>query len=31
MKRRILAELFVEDNKAIEMGKGTIDYVEREA
>ena len=26
MERRILAELFVEDEKAIEMGKGTIDY-----
>ena len=26
MERRILAELFVEDNKAIEMDKGTIDY-----
>lgn len=31
MKRRILAELFVEDNKAIEEDLGTIDYVEREA
>ena len=26
MERRILAELFVEDEKAIETGKGTIDY-----
>ena len=26
MKRRILAELFVEDDRAIEMDKGTIDY-----
>lgn len=26
MERRILAELFVEDDRAIEMGKGTIDY-----
>ena len=26
MERRILAELFVEDDCAIEMGKGTIDY-----
>lgn len=26
MERRILAELFVEDEKAIEMDKGTIDY-----
>nr|DAR47573.1 MAG TPA: hypothetical protein [Caudoviricetes sp.] len=26
MKRRILTELFVEDEKAIEMGKGIIDY-----
>lgn len=26
MERRILAELFVEDEKAIEMGKGIIDY-----
>ena len=26
MERRILAELFVEDDKAIEMDKGTIDY-----
>ena len=31
MERRILAELFVEDDRAIEMDKGTIDYVEREA
>ena len=30
MERRILAELFVEDDRAIEMDKGTIDYVERE-
>ena len=27
MERRILAELFVEDDKAIEIDKGTIDYV----
>lgn len=27
MERRILAELFVEDDHAIEMDKGTIDYV----
>lgn len=26
MERRILAELFVEDEKSIEMDKGTIDY-----
>ena len=26
MERRILAELFVEDDRAIKMGKGTIDY-----
>ena len=26
MERRILAELFVEDERAIEMDKGTIDY-----
>ena len=26
MERRILAELFVEDDRAIEMHKGTIDY-----
>ena len=26
MERRILAELFVEDDRAIEMGKGTINY-----
>lgn len=26
MERRILAELFVEDEKAIKMNKGTIDY-----
>lgn len=31
MKRRILAELFVEDERAIEEDLGTIDYVEREA
>lgn len=31
MERRILAELFVEDDRAIEMDKGTIDYVVREA
>ena len=31
MERRILAELFVEDNRAIEEDLGTIDYVEREA
>lgn len=31
MERRILAELFVEDEKAIEEDLGTIDYVEREA
>ena len=31
MERRILAELFVEDDRAIEEDKGTIDYVEREA
>ena len=31
MERRILAELFVEDDKAIEENLGTIDYVEREA
>ena len=31
MERRILAELFVDDDRAIKMGKGTIDYVEREA
>ena len=31
MEKRILAELFVEDNKAIEENLGTIDYVEREA
>lgn len=30
MKRRILAELFVEDALAIEKDLGTIDYVERE-
>ena len=31
MERRILAELFVEDNRAAEEDLGTIDYVEREA
>ncbi len=31
MERRILAELFVEDARAIEENLGTIDYVEREA
>ena len=31
MERRILAELFVEDEKAIEEDLGTINYVEREA
>lgn len=31
MERRILAELFVEDEKAIEEDLGTIDYVERES
>lgn len=31
MKRRILAELFVEDDKAIEEDLGTIEYVERES
>ena len=31
MKRKILAELFVEDDRAIEEDLGTIDYVEREA
>lgn len=31
MERRILAELFVEDNRAIKEGLGTIDYIEREA
>lgn len=31
MERRILAELFVEDDKAIEEDLGTIDYVEKEA
>ena len=30
MERRILAELFVEDDKAIEEDLGTTDYVERE-
>lgn len=30
MERRILAELFVEDDKAIDEDLGTIDYVERE-
>ena len=31
MERRILAELFVEDDRAIEEDLGTIDYVVREA
>ena len=31
MERRILSELFVEDDRAIEEDLGTIDYVEREA
>lgn len=31
MERRILAELFVNDEKAIEEDLGTIDYVERKA
>lgn len=31
MERRILAELFVEDDRAIAEDLGTIDYVEREA
>lgn len=31
MEKRILAELFVEDDKAIEEDLDTIDYVEREA
>lgn len=31
MERRVLAELFVNDEKAIEEDLGTIDYVEREA
>lgn len=31
MERRILAELFVDDDKVIEEDLGTIDYVEREA
>ena len=31
MERRMLAELFVEDDRAIEEDLGTIDYVEREA
>lgn len=31
MERKILAELFVEDERAIEEDLGTIDYVEREA
>ncbi len=30
MERRIVAELFVEDEKAIEMDKGTIDYAKEE-
>ena len=31
MERRVLAELFVEDEKAIEEDYGTIDYIKREA
>ena len=31
MERRILAELFVDDDRAIDEDLGTIDYVEREA
>ena len=31
MERRILTELFVEDERSIEEDLGTIDYVEREA
>lgn len=31
MERRVLAELFVEDEKAIEEDRGTIDYIKREA
>ena len=31
MERRVLAELFVDDDKAIEEDLGTIDYVERES
>mgnify|MGYP004684934107 FL=1 len=31
MERRILAELFVDDDRATEEDLGTIDYVEREA
>lgn len=31
MERRILTELFVEDEKSIEEDLGTIDYVERES
>ena len=31
MERRVLAELFVEDDRAIEEDLGTIDYVKREA
>lgn len=31
MERRVLAELFVEDDRAIDEDLGTIDYVEREA
>ena len=31
MERKIIAELFVDDDKAIEEDLGTIDYVEREA
>ena len=31
MERRVLAELFVENEKAIKEDRGTIDYVKREA
>ena len=31
MERRVLAELFVENEKAIEEDHGTIDYIKREA
>ena len=31
MERKIIAELFVDDDRAIEEDLGTIDYVEREA
>lgn len=31
MERKIIAELFVDDDKAIEEDLGTIDYVERES